>query len=645
MPYAHFWLVIYQNPPKNHIISLKGERHMKKRILAILLCLVMVLLPVLASCEMKNKDDDKNTSYTWLELQTQMNLTSAIFETSEYDSASKLTSDEPFSSISSYFVAQDEVKTEEVQDEEGNTIEKITITRVVKDIKTGTELYKSSFVQGDKEVGKTRILMVTLGGMSTGLAEKYFAVLEYINGETEEADILKYTVYGTNGVAIASASYTSQEYEEAKEITLDTFEDLSLPIVSKGSHILILNELYRVKEDGTATLVKKFKTDSFFELDPDEFEYLDGKYVQINEDEESGTLSIYVFDQSLNFVRAKEILPSVDYEISVVGLTSAQKIVYASEKITEEKALRENDKYDFIVDGFAYDRTFYIYNIADGTTSEIATDLIYIENGIIFSDAMIDVLTSQLGIELDLAMPEGVSAMFITDLVCENGVYTKKQQIQTYDENLSLIQSLDMEVDGITDVEINYPLNNDNVIVEFPWGTAIYSPKLVKVIDIEEIIAEVNGKFIITEKAIYDHNYSLLYTLEKGEEIYYVSDSMVYISYEDDEAGVTNYYSYNGTEKKLIFTEKETFDSFIATSYYFYTVDQIITVAEDEISLPTTTYTLTYYLHNGEAVATYTGEIYPTVETTRLSNGYLLTYTGVDANGDVTIEYTLLYKK
>ncbi len=615
---------------------------MKKRIFSILLCLIMVLVPILASCG-NGRENNEPKTYSLIGLTNAMGINSTYTGSKEYNSVNRYELDDSYDEISGYFGIKRTTKTEEITDEQGIMSIATTVTITVKSIRTGATLYESSYKLGNEDVGELSLVTAILGEQYSALSEKYFAVSETRNQE-EDGKERAISIYDENGRMLVSVSGTQKELEE-KAKYVEGFYNEALFLTTQN-HIMIVNELYRIESNGEIVFVKEFKNSPLFEYDRSDFIYTNGVYLQIDKSAE-GKVSIYTYDKSLSFLRAKEIYAPVGYELSILGSTAPENIIYILEKIVDANALKEGEAYDFIVDGKAYTRDFYIYNVLDGTTAQ-APDILFLsdENAQLFTEQMFEQLSALLGLDINIKFPDGIGAILKSDLVCENGLYIKKANVLLLDKNLNLVQAISDEIDGASSYEIKHLLSNKNAILSLPWGLALYNEQGKRLASIEEEVYAITSNAIVTESGIYTLDYSLAYAFEENETFVRVSSDNVYFTrkVEAEEEGERNkveYYSYNGVEKKLIFTAEEgSSNQVLFRSKYYYTIEY--STEESEAGITTTKCITTYYFYNDTKIAHYVSNDYAREYTESFDTGMLITLEKEGEQGEKIYEYTFV---
>lgn len=616
-----------------------------------MLCLVMVLIPVLTACDPVETTDDTTPDYTILELQGLMH---GLTQGNEYNKYNSFTSSTAPTAIGDKFIIFVSDDKEGAFDENGEVVEVDITVSTVKSVKTGNDIYSVKAYPNSEKLGaitSAKVFTVKNAMIPYDSTEKYFASVITKNAENDE-DIIEISVYNDVGTALITVSGTEDELEE-KIDTTGYFASLSSPVVFQGNHIFILNDLYKMQNDGTAKLVKSFKDDNLFELgDEGSFTYLDGKYVFLGVETDSydkeTKLYTYTFNESFEFEGASEMYVPVGYEYAESGVITSSKYLIVFEKIVDVSDLYDGETYDFIYNDKAITREFYIWNILDGTQTKI-DDIDYYDSISITGDAQIQMLASVLGVEISDVLPDDFTVAITVDMTVEDDLYLEKERIILCDESLNELQSLSTELKGTTEYELEAKLPNGDYIVDFLFGIIVCDKEGNKTFTADDEIIDANDKYIIGEKSIYDLSYNVLYTFAENEEVVHCSSERVYIKREitnEYTLAVTGYeyYVFDGTaELTKIFEKSSGSDNIIEfTDDYYYTR----TVVQDANNMYMYNWTRSYYFYTGELVATLTGETafatYDTVQTTNIKDGVVIYQNKPDINGNTVYMFYVL---
>ena len=466
----------------------------------------------------------------------------------------------------------------------------------VKNIKTNEEIYSVICNYGTStpsEISDAQIILGRNEYSVNDISEDYFIVTTVRNGSAEApSDIITVEIRNVKNEKILSYKGTVESFEKENYVAKingmsDIFEQKRPCSFQINDHIFFMNKLYRFEEAGLV-LVKTFEDDKLFELDYRCFDYINGKYTCITESGE-----FYTFDKELSFERHKRVEIPVGYNYKLIGALSLDKVLYVLDKRVEQDKLMQDEVYDFILDGIAYTRDFYTYNLSTGATSK--------EEDILYRNYISVICKDYISKELDTEIDFGADVILTTDLELVDEKYYNRNYIQyTTNDSLYGFNRIDNEIMGFNnnytdEVKIEGKLSTGNYVVTLPFGSIVVDTSKQKIGDLSGDIIVVTDDYIITENVIYSHSLEEKYKFANNESFYkMVGNTPIIVKKQTNKDTLYEesvYYSIGENEKiELCTTDEYTYDS-IGFGTDFYRINKKV----DE------KYYATYYYENGEA--------------------------------------------
>lgn len=586
---------------------------MKKKILALTLCLVLFILPVMSSCssdtlgtfDLMNYVGDDNASYDTTDNYepegnyhsgTDKYVVTQELVLAETDGGVELLAAAPESDMSQ---GADRVPA----DEDEYALYDKYIYRVY-DIKTGELLVSKTVILDYFEEDAT---LVDLTVSSHYNADDYFIIrCTLANGSCNTE------LYSMDGTAV------KVWHTEADDLNADDGIDGLISFYS-DNHFVINNELYRI-EDGEATLVKNIKNVMSLPVYENIEIYNNGQYLSYTDSDDgiddgyydnNSSNTIVVFDGNLNvtnYISLPQYERINSISMTVNFLNNNNALVTYIESI-DAVNLTEDQDYDFVADGTAYNIDSYICDTTTGELSSIEDIPMYEFNIVPVGPLKKMADRAEMDYEINEIGDNIIMGYKIVDGKVEDKMTSA---ILSNDGTISAYVG---ELDGVSSSEISISayINADVACVTLPYGTYLYNTKTYERIgELPDYDFDYTAKWIVCEDAIYNLDLELAYTIPKDYVIEYIGGEVVYLSHyvgaidpaeegEEGTPGYTTFYVYDGELKEVLKIEDGDYDTDIGFSdRYFYTA---VPNYDTEAAVETvSSYTYKFYTADGDTV-------------------------------------------
>ena len=449
---------------------------MKKRILALALCLLLVVPFVLTSCFTPDKgNEDGDTSlYNELKKMYYDEKEPTKAETLEIEGASGKLED-GFYSASKTTTSLDTLDT--------------TTTYFIYNVATGALVYSYDVV-----------LSVGDGYTSeyTSVVFEHYDNMFVVKKGNGEGNILT-SIMSADGTELISG--TDVAYKITGNGTLVVFD---------GKLYVFENNALTFKKSIVGTMLEEFISD----LAP-----LGGKYIYV---EPTYNVAVY-YDKDFNFLFEKSLVNSAQAYNTVKSDTyylGNGNLIY--QEVYELGAYNpqiDASTYDYLADGICYKVSSFLLDAGTREYKEITLPFV-IETVIPFE--YLSMISGREGMEL----PYGAENIAMVKMIDNKKLtYTNGEPNATILLYNDLTYKMSPTIDGTSNISY---ISENRYIVEGNIISTIYNEKGEAVAKIEEDYS-INESYIYTDRAIYNHNFELVYSLEENDaEIYAeLSDALV----------------------------------------------------------------------------------------------------------------------
>ena len=547
---------------------------MKKRLLALALCLVLAIPFVLTSCFVPdNVDDAGNDASLYNELKKM------YVEEKEVTKAESITVDGSNFSIGGDFYSASKSTTSL---DSFDTTTKYSVYSLA----TGEEIYSYDVVYNITD-GFTS----DYKSVSFRLFNDMFAVLK-----TDKDNVVTTSLVSSNGTELISG------------------EDVTYRVLENLDAVIFDGKLYIFEND--ALTFKKNIANTYLADIIGSLVLIGNKYIYL--DPYNNNKVVY-FDKDFNFLFEKILSESsVDTYVSVdddVFVLSNGNLIYqAINELGEYSPLIDSSAYDYIAYGNCYKISTYLLNAETREYKEIS--LPFVINAIL----PIELLASMSG-------QEGLSAPYGAENIAMVRMIDNKKLVYTNNDSevsLLLYNDLSYKMPPAIDGTFNYSVISENrYIVEGTFVSTVYNEKNEVVGKIEEDYSY-NESYIYTDSAVYNHNLELVYSLEENEASIYssaLSDALVIYKEVEEE---TVYYLLTPAQSAPVEIGK---NAPLLEETYFYTIADEIdgdgTVTGQIVSI---------FQTNGTLLDSYTIGEYSYISTTSTDDFMILRTTDKDGN-------------
>lgn len=567
---------------------------MKKKILALVLCLVLCLPFVLTSCFGGSGDLNKTLASFKPEYEASFNsYSTAAFEGEVVSQNGKFA----FTKKTINETITREVVVDRYYDdsygyyrdiyEYRDVATKTTNVYRVYNVLTSSEIYTATTAYMDYNYDSYNGGYYGMSGWETSLqevgiaqfGENLFILREYEYSNT-------YKVIDATGYCHLSSSSTDLEYD-----ILDNLDKEA---------VIFDNSLYLFDtETNTLSNVKTFKENSIEGFVRNLYQVGD-KYVLLDRNSD-----VYVFDSQFKQLYGTNFktfaADKFESNVRTFVLNSGDILAQIQYKIGSYSDLFE-DKYDFIVNGECYRLETYLYTVDNGSYKEI--DCSYVIE---------EIATKDEAVENDfVGLPDEAENLAYVYVIEDEGIVYQNNNETVW---ATLSNSGDIEVLEIDDLGYYaVALNDTRYMIEGEFFTRIYNEKGELIGELGDV-EEFNKNFIVTEEAIYDMNLNSVVTLDNDthyyaktdesiiytDNYYYSSDSTSYFIAKYDEYGYT-------TTNQIVTSESSSYSSYYTTASLTVN-DRFFAVIKNSYSYDyyysnqLTSRTITFYQENGYEIA------------------------------------------
>lgn len=552
---------------------------MKKKILALVLCLVLCLPFVLTSCFGGNADFNEVISSFQKEYQPSFDTyTSESFEGDVVEKSGK-------------FFLTKETSTETLFGDiyydssysYGEVGTKYTYKYRVYNALTASVLYSATVTYCDYD-GWSSYGSDGYTSNITGVSIAEFGEDLFILKETYDS------YYGDTSYTYAVYDYTGYCHLSSSKTALDyaILDNLDKEAVIFDETLYLFNT-----QTNSLESVKTLKENSVKYFVRDLYQAGD-KYVLLSEED------VYVFDSQFkqlygtNFEKFSESKFNSEYDVFV--LNNGDILVQFQNELGSYEELYDT-KYDYIIEGSCYTLETYLYTVNNGAYEEI--DCSYIIDDVIAKDDFVEY--GFIGLP---ANAENIASVFVIE--DEGIVYYDNNEIA----NASISNEGKIELISIKDLGDNaVALNEKRYMVQGEYFTRIYNENNDVIGELGNVEAY-NKNFIVTDEAIYDMNLNSVVTLDEDTEYYSATNDS--IIYKEISGSSTSYYiakcdDYGYTSTNHLVTNS-------SSDYYSYYTTASITVKDDYFYIVETEYgyssvrtnkSITFYETNGDEITSF----------------------------------------
>lgn len=381
--------------------------------------------------------------------------------------------------------------------------------------------------------------------------ENFFVVFKRMNN-----GLTKITVSSLDG--LASEEVTVSDKQDGKVYEAVKFYE------GQTTHFTIGSKLYRVQSDGMPYVTDIDYSGIREVLGEGYTVYKNGSYVYYGNllKDYGASHDIVIFDNELeevNYIQCPTFSAYANIKITPYVLSSGNVLIVTENKIPVSN-LVAGTEYDYVVDDSAINVKTFLVNISTGQINEISDLPLW--DYAIFSEPSATEKTLASGIDNIISGKKIVDGKF-TD--------TEVKYVLTND---GALKKLILDIDEASAATAER--HGDVYIVTLPYGTYVYSTTGERVGALPKDIEYENSKWFIRDGAIYAFT-----TLEK---IYDIPEDMTFEKLTAasavlseiktvDEVETKIYYSYDGTALTEIFrkaTSNEN-DEIVIEDLYFYT--------------------------------------------------------------------------
>lgn len=519
---------------------------MKKKFLALALCLILCLPFVLTSC-FGNKEPDAPDAPALPELST-YELLGGKFEPAEnYTSHTTTNVEGQYLSNDGVLIATTKAV---VSDDENE----ITTTYRVYNLETGTVVYSVSITYSYYTFEYTS----TYNEIDIDLDDNYFIVYKS-NDEAEVAEI-----YSTNGSLLLS---TDEENAYVYSTDLEFIKEPTF-IFDDG-----LYKIEKTESGETATLVKDLEFASILSEDFDIVSLPSGGYIVICYDYYSREPDdyVYILNDAFDLVKSIKVYDTEfsqfdpdDIRNNLFILNNGNLVVQTVTELGDYLAIADAGiEYDCVSNGYCYNVDTFKINTTTGEKTAVETPYVF---EYIASRHSIEAYDDEESFPFEfenIAVAMKIENKQIVPVSDSSYAYT------IIDNDLNVIGTYNTIPDGYKYGDI---ISDGKYILKAEISTELYNADGTLVKNIGN--ARYNEKYIITSKAVYDHNLNLVYSLEDSElSTSYVGSNYITFYEQDKETGNYLYYRLSGTSTEpQLFLTKDSNTQLYWEGDYYYTV-------------------------------------------------------------------------
>ena len=582
---------------------------MKKKLLSLSLCLVLCLSMALTSCSLFKKDKKDPEPPAPPSFST-YELLGGKFEPEE-NYTSHTTTKIVGETSSRNGVLLTTTKSE-ISDDENE----VTTTYRVYNLEKGTVVFSASTTYSYYSFEYTS----SFDSITITLKNSYFVV------EKSKDEDTTIEVYSQNGSILLSKD---------EEITVTS---VSLDFIEEPTFVFD-NGLYKIEASETgdkATLIKELEFATLLDDDVQIVKLQSGNYLAVvydyysNETEEI----VYILDGNFNFIRAielynKEFLPMGSDNVSeyLFLLNNGNLALQLTTKVgSYYDVCSSGVEYDYALNSNCYTVDTYIYNTSTGEKTVVDTPYVF---EYVISRFGLEQYESSNGIPFDF---ENISAYTCKiENKCLVPVSSSPLAYTVLDNDLNVINTYETLPLGYKNASI---ISEGKYVLSTDFSTELYNADGTLIKNIGD--ADTNEKYVISSKAIYDHNMNLVYSLEDSElKISRICADCIIFYEQDEETGNYLYYRLNGTstEPQLFLTKDSDTQIYWKDNYYYTTVHTPAEVEGED-----GTVTLSVYAYNGTLITTMTVSDFALISASSASGtNYYYDYISISDENEVTI--------
>ncbi len=559
---------------------------MKKRILSLLLCTMLLIPFVLSSCFVPGKGPEDTKKSFFEEMSGMFTSPPVNFNSSKdfvatgtvVNSAGKL----------AY------IRESNVSLDTGIT----TTTHKVVDVTTGGTIYSYDITYSVGDLSYTS----DYTAVSVALSNQG----PFVVRKTDKESNITTSVYNSKGTELISGADVTYSFIDAERIIFD-------------------NVIYTLGEN-EATMVKDISDSSIGDILSEMIDIGD-KYLYIDDVE----MVAYYFDSSYNFLHMQILSLSpgntyTDEQEQVFYIGNGNLLYQHSSQLCEYSPLVNTNSYDFIRDGYCYKLTTYLFNAQSREYKEI--DLPY---------TLLTAFSPNLLIDEAVTLPYGADALGIGIRIDDKKlVYTSNSKVATFFLFLNGTYKEIPEIDGTTEIA---QIGETRYAAKGEFFVNIYNEKdeLVGTLD---SMKSYNEKYIITNTKIYNHNLELVYSLDDNDAnvAFELNDSII-IEKQNKETNAYAYYLITPAQAEPLLVAENKNDVVLREhDNYYYTLANVYDTETGVIISKA----LTIFKTNGELIGSYALSATASISRSQLDDMDILRATNSEGN---TLFISVYYEK
>lgn len=543
---------------------------MKKRILALALCLLLVVPFVLTSCFTPDKGNEAGDTSFYNELKKMS------YDEKEVTKAESLEIEGTSGRLSGGFYSASKTTTSI------DTLD-TTTTYFIYNVATGALVYSYDVV-------------LSVGDGYTS---------DYTNVVFEHYDSL-FVVKKTNSKGEVLTSIMSADGTE-----LISGTDVTYEIIEENGLVVFDGKLYTYANN--ALTLKKSIVDTALEDIISDLIFLGGKYVYV----ESSYKEAVYYDKDFNFLFSKDLVETVDayyyVDDNIYYLSNGNLIYQSVSELGEYSPQIDASTYDYVAHGTCFKVSTYLLNASTREYKEIS--LPFVINTLLPFEYLAS-LSDREGMEL----PFGAQNIAMVKMIDNKKLtYTNGESIVPVLLYNDLTYKPTPSIDGTTNIIY---LSENRYIAEGDFISTIYNEKGEVIAKIEESYS-FNESYIYTDRAVYNHNFELVYSLEENDADVFSELSDALVVYKEVD-GQTAYYLLTPAQGAPV--EIGTSTPSLNDTYYYTLGDEI----DGEGNV--TGKIISIFQTNGTLISSYTLYQYASVSTDYCAGYDVIKTTSKDGN-------------
>ncbi len=388
------------------------------------------------------------------------------------------------------------------------------------------------------------------------------------------------------------------------------------------------DKLFEVTEEGETKLLKNFEDATFDFVDlmsKGSFIETENFYIYITSYTSSNVYTY--FDKEFNYSKTFTYFYTDNEQVGDTVILPNGNIF-----IMKSEFLGNNDKdYDIktvhpYTGEFVYTRCIYeLYNASTGEITEVE-----IPDGMI-----IDYIETAEYADFD---PDKAVAYVEANMVIDGNVYNEPRYF-FMDNDANFVAEIKIPHDVVD----YYRVSDDAVVVELPYIAYLYKNDGTQIGTIDTSYEYKTASYFVYEDKILNMNLETVFTIPEEyeiEEIYEDFDTIIFVTEDEDEDGneIDVYYKWNGSATKLACD-----DFYGLSSVYMIGIKETI---EDEEGNETTKITTKIYALDGTELITFTSEDEAYYDYEYINDVFVF-YTEVEdeETGDETVTFKVYFAK